>query len=1440
MVKKKSILMTILLLIPMLLAIGFSSWIIIYEVLIHPNYIEPSGLSKYFDNYQTTTYNGVVQFPTQTSGDTISSELLSYKYKLESETDDKYVQCSDTVGPKNAGTYSVLISKTENEITETCLVTYVINKATPSVEVPTIVPNEIYEGQSANFNGGAAYFTNDKVSIDVEGVFSYTSSKGTTELKFSGYNEKSDNKVNMTFTPKKGEETGDINFKSITFQVDIKLKHISYIDGYIDGNPKKLYFGSIEAALEYANNIEESTMKTVMVVPELKEEDDDGNPIKYSPIIKSNCTINNGVTLTLPFEGETYDGRQRGEEDKSDKYYTSDAGDRFADETQELINDYLMTNVIIEEGISLIINSGGTLNIGGVTGNEADPSKQDTTYHNTDDIVLCGQTSGKYCQITLSEKSKIISSGEIYCYGYIKESSKDNDSMLEINDGILSLPFVIYDYQGGWETIGAFCTDSSKLTTVGSTDSVMVTSATNKAGNVSPFSIFDLPNVQSLIKFGYNAYLIGNADIYSRATTVAFISVPNTHNTTKINVIGTENSIINLKTGAYALLKYSASSDGFTLKDNINGKTKIKIYGGASSGIMKLSLKAAFIDVNVKTDNVFFPVSWKYDIELYDGNYSIANKIKFMGGSSLYVGKDAVLTVDSDTAIYPVTSGNNYIYPENQKSNYGKFIVDGNTTINAPFSGNILTNSVDSFLTVNNITPALSTEGIGEKDGSTNSKFTVTLVINENMNGNINLVENEIFEKNAYISETQTDTNNQNKLTWSIAEGYTDYSITYDANGGSFSGNSTKTESYLIKDGTTVKVSNITSSGPTRDHYTFEGWYTVATNPEEKDLLTNVYVTDPAGTAKAETIIAYAKWTEKTYTIKYEINYQGEAEKTNQINNNTSEYKYSSTSISFSLPTDGDYRFSGWYIDEDYQNPFDISKSYSGSELFAKADAEGLLTLYGYFTDLVEYTVNFDTDTPDKDYGFESIKVVKNNFIENLDDEYSSQLELQNDNTLYSRYFVGWYSDIEKTQQFTNTTPVKSNMTLYAKWEDKEKTIEFYIGTELNKTIGIPNGGVTLSNTYWYIPGSTVTFSQPDPIEQGHKFLGWATADGSFTFKTSSDITVSVLETNSITKLYASYEVNTCKITITMDSNVTSHNVKADGVPVISGNSYKYGSEISDITAEYADNYEKDSTKISPDTNLYNSKYLIGEITIDFKSKEKCIVSGTLITLADGSKKLVDDITYEDEILVFNHETGKWDVSRMLFITHEDEGFKEYETITLHFSNNYSITIVGEHGFYDMDLMRYVFINKNNIDSFIGHKFYSAELINNELDIDYIELLSYEIKTEYTKIYCPVTAYHMNSFNNGLLAMPNFPYGAEGLVNIFEYDDDLKFNEEKMKADIEKYGIFEYEYFKDYFSYEAYLASPAVYLKVSIGKGYLTHEQMMLVIEYLLTGDLIE
>ena len=61
-----------------------------------------------------------------------------------------------------------------------------------------------------------------------------------------------------------------------------------------------------------------------------------------------------------------------------------------------------------------------------------------------------------------------------------------------------------------------------------------------------------------------------------------------------------------------------------------------------------------------------------------------------------------------------------------------------------------------------------------------------------------------------------------------------------------------------------------------------------------------------------------------------------------------------------------------------------------------------------------------------------------------------------------------------------------------------------------------------------------------------------------------------------------------------------------------------------------------------------------------------------------------------------------------------------------------------------------------------------------------------------------------------------------------------------MAADIEKYGLYSYEDFSDYISYEAYLSSPAVYLKVSVGKGMMTYEEIIDVILYLLEGSLID
>ena len=52
-----------------------------------------------------------------------------------------------------------------------------------------------------------------------------------------------------------------------------------------------------------------------------------------------------------------------------------------------------------------------------------------------------------------------------------------------------------------------------------------------------------------------------------------------------------------------------------------------------------------------------------------------------------------------------------------------------------------------------------------------------------------------------------------------------------------------------------------------------------------------------------------------------------------------------------------------------------------------------------------------------------------------------------------------------------------------------------------------------------------------------------------------------------------------------------------------------------------------------------------------------------------------------------------------------------------------------------------------------------------------------------------------------------------------------------MKADIEKYGLFTYEDWKDYVSKDIYDLIPFKYYKVAIGKGYITMEHMHELIE---------
>ena len=115
------------------------------------------------------------------------------------------------------------------------------------------------------------------------------------------------------------------------------------------------------------------------------------------------------------------------------------------------------------------------------------------------------------------------------------------------------------------------------------------------------------------------------------------------------------------------------------------------------------------------------------------------------------------------------------------------------------------------------------------------------------------------------------------------------YSITYDLNGGTASGNPT---SY------TVESATITLNQPTKTGYTFTGWSGTDLTGED-----NLTVTIPAGSTGDRSYTAH--WSLNTYSITYDLD-------GGTVSGNPDFYTVESSTITLNPPTRTGYTFIGW------------------------------------------------------------------------------------------------------------------------------------------------------------------------------------------------------------------------------------------------------------------------------------------------------------------------------------------------------------------------------------------------------------------------------------------------------------------------------------------------------------------------------------------------
>lgn len=220
---------------------------------------------------------------------------------------------------------------------------------------------------------------------------------------------------------------------------------------------------------------------------------------------------------------------------------------------------------------------------------------------------------------------------------------------------------------------------------------------------------------------------------------------------------------------------------------------------------------------------------------------------------------------------------------------------------------------------------------------------------------------------------------------------------------------------------------------------------------------------------------------------------------------------------------------------------------------------------------------------------------------------------------------------------------------------------------------------------------------------------------------------------------------------------------------------------------------------------------------------DTCVTPDTLITLADGTQVRVDSLTGNEELLVWNMETGMLDKAPIMFI--DSDPSAEYEIVHLYFSDGADVKVIYEHGFWDYDLNKYVYLDRY-AEKYIGHTFAKQ----NGDSLEKVQLVDVVIETEITTAWSPVTEGHLCYFVNGMLSMPG---GVGGLFNIFEVDaETMTYDYEQMQKDIETYGLYTYEELNAIcpLSEEMFEAAGGAYLKISIAKGNLTVDELIYMI----------
>ena len=632
--------------------------------------------------------------------------------------------------------------------------TFIINKAKPIIStIPTFTA--IYEGA---FDDGYPEITNARASFNnapLNGTFEFVRIDGTYYIDGKPYFSNIDG-----FTATEGQEKNVLyrfvpsdqdNFEIVEVNLEKNSSYLGKILIRSVAYSGSTYFGSIEQALA---KISSGTINVIVSI-------DEGR------IIRTNCTVNSGVTLQFLYDKDVT------KIVNDDTLYPVRKIDNNRTYAIDLPSKYRKSLIYLGENVTLTNN--GIMIIGGIISSG-----------NGGGAPNC-QTCDSYAEIQLMNSSSIIVNNKMVNYGAIRDKDNEKGNIQFNSSSNLQMPFIVIEHRGGAIYYGVY-----------------------KDMKGSAFNRFFFQNIMSSTIFKSGAILKGYVDLYASSR----------DNETLISIIGTDNNtLINLSSGSYLESYY----------DNKTRINTVSVYGNMNLNSMTMVLELGFPlgSIELATKSVLFPISWYFNVTLKtlptsdSATVTLNQNIKIMSGAKIRVETGVTLIATKIivyNSFYDTSVGNGPYetkYPNGKDIDNGELIVNGILKINSGGSlGGLVQNDKNGaeIQLPSNANTSVTSYELLNYTGS-NLLTTVTwkeyklsfTIYPYSINGT----------KKAVSGGTGTYYSRDN-LWYS-----TSLSISYDSCGGTEVSNS----GNISIDSTGYNISSDDLPTPTREHYNFAGWF---------------------------------------------------------------------------------------------------------------------------------------------------------------------------------------------------------------------------------------------------------------------------------------------------------------------------------------------------------------------------------------------------------------------------------------------------------------------------------------------------------------------------------------------------------------------------------------------------------------------------------------